>query len=163
MIPPCYTHKLIALFHDKLYCHAGIFKTTNCLSQHFAWKGLNCDVIRFISNCETCLMSKSSINPEQKQRCVIRPPSRDHEVLVVDHLGPFTMAPCRARYVLTVICQLTGYAHAIAVKTTSAEETARALYDNVFSKHGLCRTLISDNASNFINEVYKCLASSTYV
>jgi hypothetical protein len=78
---------------------------------------------------------------------------------VVDHLGPFTMAPCRARYVLTVICQLTGYAHAIAVKTTSAEETARALYDNVFSKHGLCRTLISDNASNFISEVYKCLAS----
>jgi hypothetical protein len=158
LIPPWYVHKIIRLFHVTLYPHTGIFKTTTCIRQHFAWKGLNQDVVKFISNCETCLLSKASINPEKRMRQIIEPPSKPHSTLQIDHLGPFKLGPCKSRFILTVVCLLSGYVTAIPVRSTGAEETCRALYDNVFTKFGFADNIISDNGPAFISSLYKAMA-----
>ena len=158
LLPQWYANKIIRLFHVTLYPHAGIFKTTTCIRMHFAWKGLNQDVVRFVSNCETCLLSKASINPEKRMRQIIEAPSKPHSVVVIDHLGPLKVGACKSRFILTIICLLSGYVTAVPVRSTSAEETCRVLYDHVFAKFGFCRTIISDNGPAFISTLYKTMA-----
>jgi len=137
-----------------------MFKTINKIREKFAWRGLNADVSRHISNCKTCLTSKHSINPERKLRHNIRPPSRAFQILIIDHLGPFEQAKCKSRYVLTVVDVLTSYVLCFALRSSGSEETAKCLYDNVFTIFGFRESIISDNSSSFTSSIYNQIAKN---
>ncbi len=158
LVPPWQTKTIISLFHDKLYAHCGMFKTINKIREKFAWRGMNADVNRHIANCHTCLTSKHSINPEKKLRHNIQPPSTAFQTIVIDHLGAFQQAPCKSRYVLTVIDVLTSFVLCFPLRSSGSEETAKCLYDNVFTTFGFPQTIISDNSSSFTSGIYSQIA-----
>ena len=43
----------------------------------------------------------------------------------------------------------------IPTYTTSAEETANAIFDNYICRYGRMKTLVSDNAANFVSKLSK--------
>jgi hypothetical protein len=51
--------KILATIHDSpLIGHQGFFKTYRWIRERFSWKGLKQDVMRYISECETCQQNK---------------------------------------------------------------------------------------------------------
>ncbi len=51
-----------------------------------------------------------------------------------------------------------GYTCAFVTNTSGAEEMARTLYNEVFTKYGFSNSIISDNGPSFSSNLYKCMA-----
>ena len=77
------------------------------------------------------------------------PPSEVWKDLTADHWGPTP----NGKYVLVVIDKLSKFPELEIVSSTSAEPNIRAL-DNIFSIHGYCDTLTTDNGPPFNGNEY---------
>ena len=62
------------------------------------------------------------------------------------------------RYALTVICILTGYVFCIPLKTKQANEVLQAYIDNVYAKFGGSLRILSDNGTEFKNQLFEKVA-----
>src|SRR5207244_5792236 len=83
----------------------------------------------------------------------------DH--VYVDLIGPLQPASSKNhKYILCLVDSCTRWSEAIPLKTLTAVETADALI-SIFTRIGIPRILVSDNATNFISalsaELYRRL------
>ena len=62
------------------------------------------------------------------------------------------------KYALTVICMLTGYVFCIPLKTNQANEVLQAYIDNVYAKFGGSLKILSDNGTEFKNQLFEKVA-----
>ena len=95
--------------------------------------------------CKSCLPCQASI--EVKHRDPLIPstaPTEPWEKLATDHWGP----TADGKYILVVIDKLSRYPEVAIVNSTSAEENIEA-FDNIFTRHGYCKDLTSDNGPPF--------------
>ena len=67
------------------------------------------------------------------------------------------------KYALTVICMLTGYVFCIPLKTKQASEVVQAYIDNVYAKFGGSLKILSDNGTEFKNQLFKHVAKELRV
>ena len=112
---------------------------------------LDSDIINFVKSCAQC-QSVASNPPENE--CVEWPiPPRPWSRLHVDHFF-FENNIC-----LLLIDLLGKYLNVEIVKSTSTDDTIDALR-LVFSRHGLCDALVSDNASCFTASAFKKFLSN---
>ena len=63
------------------------------------------------------------------------------------------------KYALTVICMLTGYVFCIPLKTKQASEVVQAYIDNIYAKFGGSLKILSDNGTEFKNQLFKWVAN----
>ena len=61
-------------------------------------------------------------------------------------------------YALTIICMLTGYVFCIPLKTKQASEVLQAYIDNVYTKFGGSLKILSDNGTEFKNQLFETVA-----
>ena len=81
------------------------------------------------------------------------------QFISMDLIGEFHPSTSRKhRYVLTVICMLTGYVFCVTLKTKATEEVIQAYIDNVYSKFGGSLKMLSDNGTEFKNKVFEQVA-----
>ena len=79
--------------------------------------------------------------------------------ILADISGPFKTNSEGYRYCLMVIESLSMYIILIPLKSVSAEAVASALYTYVFTKHGVCNTiLLTDRGSAFRSALVKAIA-----
>ena len=79
--------------------------------------------------------------------------------ILADISGPFQTDSLGNRYCLMVIESLSMYVILIPLKSVSAEAVASALYTRVFTKHGVCNTiLLTDRGSAFRSALVKAVA-----
>ena len=64
----------------------------------------------------------------------------------------------RHRYVLTVICMLTGYVFCVPLRTKTAEEVIKTYIDHVYAKFGGSLKILSDNGTEFQNKLFEQVA-----
>ena len=62
------------------------------------------------------------------------------------------------KYALTMICMFTGYVFCIPLKTKQANEVLQAYIDNVYAKFGGSLKILSDNGTEFKNQLFKKVA-----
>ena len=62
------------------------------------------------------------------------------------------------KYALTVICMLTDYVLCIPLKTKQANEVLQAYIDNVYAKFGGSLKILSDNGTEFKNQLFEKVA-----
>ena len=62
------------------------------------------------------------------------------------------------KYALTVICMLTGYVFCIPLKSKQASEVLQAYIDNVYAKFGGSLKILSDNGTEFKNQLFEKMA-----
>ena len=58
------------------------------------------------------------------------------------------------KYALTVICMLTGYVFCIPLRMKQASVVVQAYIDNVYVKFGGSLKILSDNGSEFKNQLF---------
>ena len=79
--------------------------------------------------------------------------------ILADISGPFKTDSLGYRYCLLIIESLSMYVILISLRSVSAEAVASALYTQVFTKHGVCNTiLLTDRGSVFRSALVKAVS-----
>ena len=77
----------------------------------------------------------------------------------IDFVGPINPPGKRtgARYIITVIDYLTRWVEAKPVKDCSSETAAQFIFENIVTRFGCPRVLMSDQGSHFLNQTIRAL------
>ena len=83
----------------------------------------------------------------------------------IDFVGPINplAKKSRARYIITVTDYLTCWAEAQPVKNCSTATAVKFIFDNILSRFGCPRILMSDQGSHFLNKTIEALTEEFQV
>ena len=129
----------LEIAHDG---HPGMCSMKQFAREHMWYPGLDRDIEECV---ETCLPCQAATTTTHRDPLVpTEPPKNVWEDLAADHWGPTPLST----YMLVIIDKLSRYPEVIEVKSTSAQANIAA-FDSVFSRHGFCKTLTTDNGPPF--------------
>ena len=117
----------------------------NTIRNKYFWKNLYSDVHSWTKTCLDCQSGKSM----GRTRAPLKPLPVEPTIFSRWHVDHVALPKSGLyNYVLVVIDSFSLFSILLPAKTTSAEETARLLYDNLFMVFG-CKTLLSDRGAAF--------------
>ena len=155
VVPPNCAPLLLNLAHDQLG-HNGTARTYMLLKRIYYWKGMKTDVSNYVKQCKLC--QKQNILPVKYVSGHFSAPMAPMEFISMDLIGNFTPSSKGNRYALTVICMLTGYTFCIPIPSKKASDVITAYIDNVYSKFGGSKKILSDNGTEFKNQLFEKIA-----
>ena len=85
-------------------------------------------------------------------------PMAPMEFISMDLIGDFIPSSQGSKYALTVICMLTGYTFCIPIPSKRASDVITAYVDNVYAKFGGSKKILSDNGTEFKNQLFEKVA-----
>ena len=136
-IPEILRARVLESFHES---HPGICAMKSLARSLIWYPGIDNDITNVVKGCSQC--QAVAAKPPQNRSVEWPRPSRVWSRIHVDHFF-FEDKVC-----FIVVDALSKYIECEIVKNTSVCETIDALR-LIFSRHGLCDTLVSDNASCF--------------
>ena len=81
------------------------------------------------------------------------------EFICINLIGEFHPPSSKGnRYALTAVCMHTGYTFCIPIKNKSAEEVVTVWRNHISFPFGVCRKLLSDNGTEFKNDLFTQVA-----
>ena len=114
-------------------------------------------VTKHIKNCGNCQKRNLQIVPYAKLH--FNTATLPMEFISMDLIGElYPPSKSGHKYALTMICMLTGYVFCIALKTKQASEVLQAYIDNIYAKFGGSLKILSDNGTEFKNQLFKKIA-----
>ena len=146
---------LLNLAHDQLG-HNGTARTYMLLKRTYYWKGMKTDIANYVKQCKLC--QKQNILPVKYVSGHFSAPMALMEFISMDLIGDFTPSSKGNKYALTVICMLTGYTFCIPIPSKKASDVITAYIDNVYSKFGGSKKILSDNGTEFKNQLFEKIA-----
>ena len=110
-----------------------------------------------MKNCDVCQKHNPQVVPYAKLH--FDTATFPMEFISIDLIGEF-YPPSKSghKYALTVICMLTGYVFCIPLKSKQANEVLQAYIDNVYAKFGGSLKILSDNGTEFKNQLFEKIA-----
>ena len=155
VVPPNCAPLLLNLAHDQLG-HNGTARTYMLLKRTYYWKGMKTGVSNYVKQCKLC--QKQNILPVKYVSGHFSAPMAPMEFISMDLIGDFTPSSKGNKYALTVICMLTGYTFCIPIPTKKTSDVITAYIDNVYSKFGGSKKILSDNGTEFKNQLFEKIA-----
>lgn len=131
--------------------HIGAEKMYELIKADYYWSGLYRDVLNYVETCVPCqtrTVKKTKV-PLQTPEFVGWP----GEKVAVDVCGPYPVSAQNNKYLVTFIDMYSGYPEAFAVADKSAQTIAKLLLEEYISRYSCPLTLLSDNGTEFVNEV----------
>ena len=147
---------VLELAQNKLG-HNGISHTYAMLKRLYYWKGMKVSITKHVKNCAVCQKRNPQAVPYAKLH--FDTATFPMEFISMDLIGEF-YPPSKSghKYALTVICMLTGYVFCIPLKSKEANEVLQAYIDNVYAKFGGSLKILSDNGTEFKNQLFEKIA-----
>ena len=155
VVPPNCAPLLLNLAHDQLG-HNGTARTYMLLKRTYYWKGMKTDTSNYVKQCKLC--QKQNILPVKYVPGHFSAPMAPMEFISMDLIGDFTPSSKGNKYALTIICMLTGYTFCIPIPSKKASDVITAYIDNVYSKFGGSKKILSDNGTEFKNQLFEKIA-----
>lgn len=155
VIPTALRYEILTWGHDDpTSAHFGTTKTYEKLRKRYYWRNMFSDIKHWCKSCCDCAMRKT---PRNRHKAPLLPiPVQDaFDRLACDVLGPFPVSKSGNRYVVVFSEYLTKWVEAFPVSSFEAATIARLLVDEIFTRHGAPRTLLSDRGSNFLSSLVK--------
>jgi dUTPase len=158
VIPEALKLELIRVHHSiPSAAHFGGKRTYDAIRDNYFWEGMFQDIEKFVKACPDCLSRKS---PSRKIRAPMIPIpvfNKPFEIISTDAVGPLPTTDRGNKYIITFMDYATRYPYAFAVPDIRAPTVARLLYDEIITKHGFMRVILSDNAKNYNNELMRAI------
>ena len=155
--PPPRRNELIRLAHEGMAGgHLGIRRTMKQLQKRAYWPGWTESVRIFLKRCTACARYLRGRPPHQGllQEMSVGEP---FERIAIDLTGPHPPSAKGNKHILTVIDYFTRWAEAFAIRTPDALTVARVLVEQVFTRYGCPRQLLSDQGGCFEAELFQHL------
>jgi transposase InsO family protein len=132
--------------------HLGVKKTQQHVSQRAYWPTWKTDVERYCRRCIVCQSVQHGVAPRHGLMQLYEPNGMGDR-LHVDLTGPHIPSRQGATYILTAIDAFTRFLVAVPLRDKRAITVAEALVDRVILPFGCWRTLVSDQGSEWCNEL----------
>ena len=152
VIPESLVPIVLKLKHDHSSAgHPGRDRTLREIKKLYYWPRLKVDVEAYLSNCLVCARNKGSVK-RPLPMLTYPMPTRPWDVVAIDLLQ-MPRSHQGSGYVLTCVDHFSRYAILVALRDKQAATVARALIDNLICPFSAPRVLLSDNGSEFRNEL----------
>ena len=134
--------------------HNGFPRTYSAIRRLYYWKGIKEDMRQHCTNCYTCQLHRTAaVKFEAKH---FKPSMKPMDFITMDLIGEFHPPSSNGnRYTLMGNCMLTGFTWCIPIKLKKASDVARAYMQHVYSILGGSTKILTDNGTEFKNEVFK--------
>ena len=152
-MPESLIQLILKTAHDESG-HNGFPRTYSAIRRLYYWKGIKEDVLQHCRNCYTCQLHKTAaVKFEAKH---FKPSLKPMDFIAMDLIGEFHLPSSQGnRYALTKVCMLTGFTWCIPIKSKKAADVARAYMQHVYSVLGGSTKILTDNGTEFKNEVFR--------
>jgi len=133
--------------------HMGRQKVEASIRRSYYWNGLHADLRRYLKACLVCQKNKSTRPTHNGVPQVMTQAQRPWHTLSIDLVtaNEETLDNGGYKYILTAIDIFTRYVIAIPLKDKKATTVAKALFRDIFAKHGRPIRIHSDRGKEFIN------------
>lgn len=153
-IPPAETAAVLAQCHGSaVVSHLGVSGTFQLVSLEYFWPGQYQDVKRLVDNCDTCQRFQKKESSRYRLHR-IPPPSTIFTTVGLDTVGPLPMSRGK-RFVMNIICYLSGWVESIALKNLEGRTITKAFQQHWFDRYGFPQTIITDNGSSLSAGLFK--------
>ena len=153
--------RILRAFHDAPSSgHPGISKTYELVARNFCWPQMQKTIKRYIRNCRTCHVSKSTHHPYSGLLASLPAPYKPWRDIAMDFVVelPSSKSSCDGqsyKNILTVTDRFTKEKHLIPVLSMKAEYIAHIYVKYVYSRHGPIGTIVSDRGSQWVSAFWK--------
>ena len=154
VIPKTMQYKLLQWAHNHPTAgHAGQQKTLFRLSTRVHWGSMRKDIFSYVNACQECQQLKYMNMPTAT-------PMQLHEVfepwhtIGIDLMGPFPTTSRQKRFLLVIVDYFTRWVELFAMRTTTSIDIAQILINEVFSRYGLPKYILSDNGPQFVSNIF---------
>jgi hypothetical protein len=155
VLPYSLRDQLIAFYHDEIG-HPGRERTTLTIQQMYWWSGLRTDVESYIGSCQYCQKHKPNNHTAKIPIQEYPSPTFPFEICNMDLTGAdFPKTKRGNKLILVLKDALTRYVEIVPVKAKNELVIAKELVEKIYCRHGAPAILISDNGTEFINELMK--------
>ena len=144
------------LSHDDLG-HNGTARTYMLLRRSYYWKGMRPEVTRYVKQCKLCQTHNSASTRYVKGMFEV--PKAPMDFISMDLIRKFNPPSSQGnKFTLMVICMLSGWTWCIPIVDKSAPVIVQAYLKNVHHLFGPSRKILSDNGSEFKNQLFETVA-----
>ena len=156
VVPPQLAPLLLKLAHDDLG-HNGTARTYMILRRSYYWKGMKSFIATYVKRCDLCRQHNATATRYVKGAFEI--PKAPMDFISMDLIGEFYPPSSQGnRYALTVICMLTGWVWCIPIPDKTANAVLKAYLKHVHHVFGPSRKVLSDNGTEFKNDLFDRVA-----
>ena len=148
LVPAQYEEKIITFWHLPIHRSPKEIKKK---LENYIFPKMQQKINDFVKNCATCC----AIKPDKSYHASMTKtstPKHPWSNLMVDLLGPYSTTENGNKYIMVIICQLTGFTVLKVLKNKTASEVAKK-FNEVFNTFGLPLGIASDNGREFKNEI----------
>ncbi|UYV70936.1 hypothetical protein LAZ67_8001165 [Cordylochernes scorpioides] len=156
VVPKKRRKEIMSEYHNHmLNGHLGVARTTYRLKNKHYWPSMLKDVSEFVKTCHLCQSRKgSNLSPSG----LLQPNPPDNypfERIGIDFVGPLPSTKRRRKWLIVFTDYYTRYAETKTVSEATVKEVSTFLIEQIFSRHGAPRFLISDRGSQFTSNLMK--------
>ena len=154
LVPPHLRQSVIWEYHDKpLAGHPGAEETIRAIQSHFTWPGMVREIRRYVTGCHLCICCKPVRGHRQDN---LRPRSAKTawDTIAVDLMGPYPRTNKGHRFILVITDLFTRWIEAFPLRDATAPRIVQVLENEVFSRWGFPRRILSDNGTQFTGVVW---------
>ena len=149
IVPEVLRTKVLEEIHET---HPGMTRMKAIARSFVWWPQLDKQIEDKVSSCTICQAMKP--NPPTAQVHPWCYPSRPWSRIHVDYAGPVN-----GSMYLVVVCAYSKYPEIVKMSSTTSSATIDALRQ-IFSRHGLCETLVSDNGPQFVSQEFEMFCAN---
>lgn len=132
--------------------HTGQKKLYAKLKSSYYWKHMSKDIVKFVRNCEKCMVNKAK-NKHVEPMQITDTPKKIFELIIIDTIGPFKTSINGNKYAVTMICDLTKYLITASIPDKEARSIAKAIFENCILIFGPMKNILSDRGTEYVNEI----------
>jgi hypothetical protein len=145
--------------HHACMGHPGRKRMLNTIKLHYHWPTIVQDVTNHTKTCQYCTLRKANnLQPNipiMKYNMALHPFHRTH----IDITGPLIESPSGNVYILVVKDALTKWVELFPLKSKTMDTIATTLVDEIFTRYGPIRFLVSDRGSEFTNSDIRAICA----
>lgn len=149
VIPAQYRKQVLQELHTG---HPGLVRSKMLARSKVYWPNIDEDIERTVKCCETC-----ATVPKSPIKCTLKSwpvPSKPWSRIHADYAGPVN-----GQFYLVIVDAYSNWPEVFKTASTTSTKTIE-LFSEVFTRNGLCDTLVTDNGSQFISAEFKNFTDS---
>lgn len=124
-------------------------------SQHHNWKRMRKQIKKYIQECATCQVNKSSNKTSREPMMIITTASRPFEKIYINIVGSLTKSYNGNMFIVTLQDDISKFAWAAPMPNHEAKTVAKFLVTQFVCLHGLSQRIVTDYGTEFLSKVFK--------
>ena len=136
--------------------HKGFRRTYAAIQLKYYWNGLYQNVHDYVMSCDKCQRAKCQ---KHKHPAPLQPLPIENtfDRWHMDILTGLPKSKEGYQHILLIVDSFSRWSEALPLKTQEAREVAECLYNDIFTRFGAPKTLVSDRGQNFLSKLIQAV------